>query len=189
MSGESRMRFAILEVKVMSGNRQQSMTSFAAAAAALLVAAPAAAADPQTVAIFKDWTVMVQETPNDRTCFAIAEARDMAPKSVNHGEIFFMVATWKSGVAKGQPSFRAGYNLKDAPAPVIRIGSQKWDMYVSSNESFIESAAAEQALVAAMRQGADMRLSATSSRGTATNYVFSLSGVSAALDRAREACQ
>lgn len=160
-----------------------------AAAALALAAAPAFAADPQTVALFKDWTVMVQETGNDRICFAVAEAKDMAPKSVNHGEIFFMVATWKSGVASGQPSFRAGYNLKDAPPPVVRIGSQKWDMYVSDNEAFVESAASEQGIIAAMRQGADMRISATSGRGTATNYVFSLSGVSAAFDRAKEACQ
>ena len=161
----------------------------AASAVFGLAAVPALAADPQTVALFKDWTVMVQETGNDRICFAVAEAKDMAPKSVNHGEIFFMVSTWRSGVAGGQPSFRAGYNLKDAPAPSIRIGSQKWDMYVSQNEAFIESASAEQAIVAAMRQGADMRISATSGRGTATSYVFSLSGVSAALDRAKEACK
>jgi invasion protein IalB len=173
----------------MLRKRFETISSVAAAGAVLLAAAPAAAADPQTVALFKDWTVMVQETGADRICFAVAEAKDMAPKSVNHGEIFFMVATWKSGVAKSQPSFRAGYNLKDAPAPVIRIGSQKWDMYVSDNESFVESAASEQAIVAAMRQGADMRVAATSGRGTATNYVFSLNGVSAALDRAKEACK
>lgn len=159
----------------------------AAGSAALSPAA--AAADAQTVGVFKDWTVMVQETGNDRICFAVAEAKDKAPKSVNHGEIFFMVATWKSGVAANQPSFRAGYNLKDAPAPTIRIGAQKWDMYVSENESFIESAAAEQSLVSAMRSGADMRISATSGRGTATNYIFSLNGISAALERAKDACK
>lgn len=157
--------------------------------AGLTAFAPASAADPQSVAVFKDWTVMVQETGSDRICFAVAEAKDKAPKSVNHGEIFFMVATWKSGVASNQPSFRTGYNLKDAPAPAIRIGSQKWDMYISENEAFIESAAAEQSLIAAMRSGADMRISATSGRGTATNYIISLNGVSAALDRATEACK
>jgi invasion protein IalB len=62
-------------------------------------------------------------------------------------------------------------------------------MYVSDNEAFIEAAAAERSLAAAMRSGADMRISATSGRGTATNYLFSLSGISAALDRAAEACK
>lgn len=149
----------------------------------------AAAAEPQALATYKSWSVFVHETGTDRVCFAAAEASDKSPKTVNHGDIFFLVATWKSGAANNQPSFRVGYNLQEGPAPVVRIGSEKWDMYVSENESFIESAAAEQGLVNAMRKGADMKISATSSRGTATSYVFSLSGVSAALDRAKEACR
>jgi len=174
------MSIVRIAVRVVSG---------ALAGSVLMSLTPASAADPQSVGVFKDWTVMVQETGNDRICFAVTEAKDKAPKSVNHGEIFFMVATWRSGVAANQPSFRAGYNLKESPAPTIRIGAQKWDMYVSENESFIEDAASEQSLVAAMRSGADMRISATSGRGTATNYIFSLSGLSAALERAKEACK
>jgi invasion protein IalB len=149
----------------------------------------AALAEPQALATFKDWSVFVHETGTDRVCFAAAEASDKSPKSVNHGDIFFLVASWKSGAASNQPSFRVGYNLQEAPAPTVRIGNEKWDMYVSENESFIESASAEQGLVAAMRRGSDMKIAATSSRGTATNYVISLAGVSAALDRARDACK
>jgi len=148
-----------------------------------------AAAEPQALATFKSWSVFVHETGNDRICFAAAEASDKSPKTVNHGDIFFLVASWKSGAASNQPSFRVGYNLQVAPPPTIRIGSEKWDMYVSDNEAFIESAAAEQGLVNAMRKGADMKISAMSSRGTATSYVVSLSGISAALDRARDACR
>lgn len=156
---------------------------------AALLYSSAALAEPQALATFKDWSVFVHETGSDRVCFAAAEASDKSPKSVNHGDIFFLVATWKSGAAANQPSFRVGYNLQEAPAPTIRIGNEKWDMYVSENESFIESAASEQSLVAAMRRGADMKISAMSSRGTATNYVVSLSGISAALDRAQDACK
>jgi invasion protein IalB len=154
-----------------------------------LTAASSAGAEPQALATFKSWSVFVHDTGNDRVCFAAAEASDKSPKTVNHGDIFFLVATWKSGAASNQPSFRVGYNLQEAPAPVIRIGAEKWDMYVSENEAFIESAAAEQGLISAMRKGADMTISAMSSRGTATSYVVSLSGVSAALDRARDACR
>jgi invasion protein IalB len=159
------------------------------AAGAALLASTSAYADPQAVASFKDWDVLVQDAGADRVCFAAAKAADKSPKSVNHGDIFFLVATWKSGAAKNQPSLRVGYNLKDAPAPTIRIGSRKWDMYVSENEAFIEKAADEQSLIAAMRQGADMRINAMSGRGTATSYVISLAGISAALDKAAEACK
>ncbi|MEQ8935774.1 MAG: invasion associated locus B family protein [Amphiplicatus sp.] len=153
------------------------------------LAAPALAAEPQAVAAFKDWSVFVREVDGDRICFAAAEAKEKSPKSVNHGDIFFLVATWKSGAAVSQPSFMAGYNLKDAPAPSIRVGSEKWDMYVADNEAFIESAKDEQSLISAMKRGSDMRISAVSNRGTATNYVISLQGVTAAIDRAASACK
>jgi len=158
-------------------------------AAGAFCAVGTAWAEPQALATFKSWSVFVHDTGSDRICFAAAEASDKSPKTVNHGDIFFLVASWKSGAASNQPSFRVGYNLQVSPPPTIRIGSEKWDMYVSDNEAFIESAAAEQSLINAMRKGADMKISAMSSRGTATSYVVSLSGISAALDRARDACR
>lgn len=157
--------------------------------AALLAAAPAAAAQPSPIATFRSWDVFAREIDGDRICFAATVAQDKSPKSVNHGDIFFMVASWKSGAATNQPSFMAGYNLKDAPAPTVRVGAEKWSMYADQNEAFIESAKDEQALIAAMRKGATMQVTAVSGRGTATSYAFSLSGVSAALDRMRDACK
>ncbi|MEL7488703.1 MAG: invasion associated locus B family protein, partial [Pseudomonadota bacterium] len=125
----------------------------------------------------------------DTICFAATEAKDKSPKSVNHGDIFFLIATWKSGAASEQPSLMAGYNFKDASEPTLRIGSDRWKMFVSDNEAFIEESTDESRLIRAMRRGADMRVSAYSTRDTATNYVISLRGVSAALDRAKEICR
>ncbi len=167
------------------------MRSFIAAlsfTAAAVAADAATAAKPEPVATFRDWSVFVQEVDGDKVCFAATEAKDKSPKSVNHGDVFFLIATWLSGAATEQPSLMAGYNFRDGPEPSLRIGSDKWDMYVSENEAFIEDAIDEETLIKAMRRGADMRVSAMSSRGTATSYVISLRGVSASLDRAREVC-
>lgn len=158
-------------------------------AACVVAAGAASAAEPTPLASYKKWSVFTREIDGDLICFAATSAEDKTPKSVNHGDIFFMVATWKSGAAQNQPSFMAGYNLKDAPAPAIRIGPQSWSMYADQNEAFVEAAKDEQALVAAMRKGADMRVTAVSNRGTTTGYTFSLQGVSMALDRARDACK
>jgi hypothetical protein len=159
------------------------------ALACLLSPLPAIAAEPTPIASYKAWSVFTREIEGDRICFAATDAKDKSPKSVNHGDVFFLVATWKSGAATNQPSFMAGYNLKDAPAPVIRVGSEKWDMYVDRNEGFIEASKDEQSLVSAMRRGAEMRVAAVSGRGTATSYMFSLAGVSAALDKVAAACK
>jgi len=160
----------------------------AIAMAISVMAAVEAAAQPQAVATFRDWSVFVRDVDGDKVCFAATEAKDKSPKSVNHGDVFFLVASWKSGAAKNQPSIMTGYNLKDAPEPTLRIGSDKWQMYVSENEAFIENASDETRLVRAMRRGSDMRVSAVSARGTATSYIISLRGISAALDRVSQAC-
>ena len=82
-----------------------------------------------------------------------------------------------------------GYALNAAPEPTLRVGSDKWEMYVSENEAFIELNSEEERLVRAMRRGADMRISAVSQRGTATSYIISLRGISAALDRVTSECK
>ncbi|MFQ5562954.1 MAG: invasion associated locus B family protein [Parvularculaceae bacterium] len=168
--------------------------AIATALAACLAAGPlapfgAGAAEPTAIATYRDWNVFVREIEGDKICFAATDAKDKSPKSVNHGDVFFLVATWKSGAAKNQPSLMTGYNLKDEPEPTVRIGSDKWEMYVSGMEAFIESPGEEARLITAMRRGSDMRISAVSTRGTATSYVMSLLGVSAALDRVAKACR
>ena len=162
--------------------------TLAAAMGAILTTGAAMAQEPRAVATYKDWSVFVRDVNGDKICFAAAEASDKSPKSVNHGDVFFLVATWASGAASEQPSFMAGYAIDLKPEPNIRIGSDKWDMYSSENEAFIESNDEEQRLLRAMRRGADMRVSAVSKRGTATSYEISLRGVTAALDRVKREC-
>ena len=99
----------------------------------------AIAQEPRAVATFKDWSVFVRDVENDKICFAAAEASDKSPKSVNHGDVFFLVATWRSGAASEQPSLMTGYAIDQKPEPNIRIGSDKWEMYSSENEAFIET--------------------------------------------------
>ncbi len=164
-------------------------TALAGLGLACVAAGAVVAAEPQPVATYNKWSVFVRDIEGDKICFAASEATDKSPQTVNHGDIFFIIATWKSGAATNQPSLMVGYNLKDAPAPTLRIGSEKWDMYASQNEAFIESSASEQSLISAMRRGASMRVSAVSSRGTATSYQVSLSGVTAALERVAQACK
>lgn len=159
-----------------------------AALAGLAATGAAAQEQPAAVATYNDWSVFVRETDGDKICFAATEATDKSPKSVNHGDVFFLIATWKSGAATEQPSLMTGYALNAKPEPALRVGSDKWDMYTSENEAFIESDEEEQRLVRAMKRGADMRVSAVSQRGTATSYVISLRGVTAALERVEREC-
>jgi len=164
-----------------------SITSMACFSTVMTPAATAQA--PEAVATFRDWSVFVKDISNDRICFAATEAKNKQPTNVKHGDVFFLVASWRSGAATNQPSLMTGYPLKQSPEPVLRIGADRWEMYTSENEGFIERDSDETRLINAMRRGADMRVSAVSSRGTATSYVISLRGISAALDRVKTVCK
>jgi len=155
--------------------------------AAMALPSAAQEAEPKLEGTFTDWTVYSRVEGNDKICYAIAEPKSKSPTSVNHGDIYFMVSNWRSGAAKEQPSFLAGYSLKKNRAPEARVGSAKYKMFVS-DEGFIESGSDERGLVAKMRAGATMQVKAVSARGTNVNYSFSLKGITAALRKAKSAC-
>ena len=156
--------------------------------AAMTLPSFAHAAEPKLEGTFTDWAVYTRIEGGDKICYALSKPKSKSPSSVNHGDIYFMVSNWRSGAAKEQPSFMAGYSLKKNRAPEARVGSAKYTMFVSENESFIESSKDERALVKKMRAGATMNVKAVSARGTNVNYAFSLKGVTAALKKAKSIC-
>ncbi|NNC37005.1 MAG: hypothetical protein EX271_02630 [Acidimicrobiales bacterium] len=139
--------------------------------------------------VFTDWTVYSRSEGGDKICYVLAKPSTKTPTSVRHGDIYFMVANWKSGVAQEQPSLLTGYPLKAEVPPSARIDRNKIPMFAADNEAFIESETDEKKLVQSMRKGARMRVDAMSKRGTQTSYEFSLKGVTAALKKAKAVCQ
>jgi hypothetical protein len=156
--------------------------------AAMALPSVAQASSPKLEGSFTDWKVYSRAEGGDKVCYAISEPKSKSPSSVNHGDIYFMVSNWRSGAAKEQPSFMAGYSLKKNRAPEARVGSAKYKMFVAENEGFIESGSDERALVAKMRAGATMNVKAVSARGTNVNYAFSLKGITAALRKTKAIC-
>lgn len=145
-------------------------------------------AQVKAIGSFKDWQVFTQKVDGDLVCFAATEAIDKAPKDVAHGDVHFFVANWKSGAGKEQPSVKVGYELRGDIPPEVVIGRERWRMYTSANEAFLEDKN-ENSVVRALKRGTDLRIEAVSARDTRTAYHFSLSGSSAAIDRAAAACK
>ena len=149
----------------------------------------ASAANAKLEGVFTDWSVYSKSEGGDKICYALAKPKSKTPASVNHGDIYFMVANWKSGAAKEQPSLLTGYTLKAAIPPSARVGSSKTPMYAAQNEAFVEDGTDEKKLIRAMRKGSTMRVDAVSERGTQTSYEFSLRGITAALKKTKTTCQ
>jgi hypothetical protein len=160
------------------------LTSLVLAALAL---APAASAETKAIGRYKEWRVYTETVGKDLVCFAATSPADMSPKTVDHGDVDFFVATWKSGAASNQPSLKVGYDLRTDLAPEAIIGRDRFRMYASGAEAFFQDGQ-EKSLLAALKKGSELRIEAVS-KASRTAYEFSLKGASEAIDKARALCR
>jgi len=149
-----------------------------------LALAPAASAESKAIGRYNDWRVYTEGEGRSMICFAAVEASDLAPKSVDHGEVVFYVTTWKSGAAVGQPSLRVGYTLRTDIAPTAIVGRDRFAMYAAGPEAFVKDNR-DNALVEALKKGQELRVEAASVKDARTAYHFSLKGSRDAIDKAR----
>ena len=145
-------------------------------------------ATPSVVRQYTDWVVFTEDIGGERLCYAATQATDKAPRSADHGDVWFYVSNWQSGKARNQPSLKVGYELRGDLPGKARIGRADWTLFGVGREAFAQDADDAQ-LVRQLKRGNELRVEATSARNTRVTYHFSLSGSSAAIDRAASACR
>lgn len=157
-------------------------------AATALSASLAASAAPSVVRQYSDWVVFTDDVGGERLCYAATQATDKAPRSAEHGDVWFYVTNWRSGQARNQPSLKVGYDLRGDLPGKAKIGRADWSLFGVGNEAFAQDGD-DAALVRQLKRGLELRVEATSSRNTRVTYHFSLKGSSSAIDRASSICR
>lgn len=158
----------------------------AVACLALIVALPAAA-DVKAVGRFKDWRVFTEGAGSGMVCFAAVEPSDSSPRSVEHGDVNFYVATWKAHPTS-QTSLKVGYTLRKDVYPEAVVGRDRFKLYAAGDEAFAEDGV-EKSLLAAIKKGTELRIEAASVKDARTAYTFSLKGSTEAIDKAKALCR
>jgi len=148
----------------------------------------AASAAPIVVRQYSDWVVFTEDVGGERLCYAATQATDKAPRSADHGDVWFYVSSWRTGKARNQPSLKVGYELRGDLPGKARIGRSDWTLFGVGREAFAQDSD-DAALVRQLKRGNELRVEATSFRNTRVTYHFSLSGSSSAIDRAASACR
>ncbi len=86
-----------------------------------------------------------------------------------------------------------GYPFRGNAAARLEIvaaaGNQTFQMMTNDRSAFVQNPAQEAQIVTAMRGGRELVIRGTSQRGTATTDRYSLTGISAALDRIAQECR
>jgi len=160
--------------------------------AAVLVAAGtigvAEAQTPNRVGTFKDWSAYAYADKKGKVCYAASQPKSQKPDGLNRDPAYFMITARPSENVRSEVSVIIGYPFKEGSKVTIDIDGQKFAMFTKEDGAWVENAAEETALLAALRKGRAMSVSGTSRRGTNTTDSYSLSGISASLDAVAKNC-
>ncbi len=154
-----------------------------------LALSPVSAQQTKREKVSKDWAVYSHSGDKGKMCYAMSQPKSKAPKSLNHGDVYFFITDRPAENVRNEPSVKVGYQFKSASQVKIDIDGQAFIMNTDADGAFMNNPTEDAVLVAAMKKGRKMVVSGTSRRGNSTKYDYSLSGVTAALQAVASACK
>lgn len=150
--------------------------------AMLAFAAPALAQSATKIGQHNAWGTYSYQTSNGKVCYVLTVPTEKQPSNLDHGDIYFFVSQKPGQNVSYEPQFIASYDFQSNSKVRVSVGDRSYSMFTRGKSAWMENAAEEPQLIAAMRAGADMKVQAKSGRGNDTSYTFSLRGITAALN-------
>jgi invasion protein IalB len=162
----------------------------------MAVLAPAALAQAPTAGAtllgqYGDWGAYTATPGGKKVCFALAKPTTSSTNPPNRPRdpAWLFVSTRPAEKVREEVSVIIGYPFKANAEATVEVGNATFAMYTQNDGAWVKNAAEEARLVEAMRKGADVTVRGESGRGTKTTDVFSLKGISQALDRTAQECR
>lgn len=146
------------------------------------LAGPAFAQSATKIGQHNAWGTYSYQAQTGKVCYVLTVPTEKEPASLDHGDIFFFVSQKPGQNVSFEPQFIASYDFQTESKVSVSVGDKSYSMFTRGKSAWMENAAEEPQLIAAMKAGADMKIAARSGRGNPTSYAFSLRGISAALD-------
>lgn len=146
--------------------------------------------EPTLVGQFGSWGAYVASPSGKKVCFALSKPTSSKTNPPNRPRdpAYAFISSRPSEKVVNEVSIMIGYPLKPGSDAAMEIGKAKFEMYPQGDGLWIKNAAEEGRLVDALRKGADVTVTGVSTRGTETTDVFSLKGLTQALDRLGQDC-
>lgn len=158
--------------------------------------APAAYAQAPTAGAtllgqYGDWGAYTASPGGKKVCFALAKPTTSSTNPPNRPRdpAWLFISTRPAEKVREEVSVIIGYPFKTNAEASVEVGNATFAMYTQNDGAWVKNAAEEARLVEALRKGADVTVRGESGRGTKTTDVFSLKGISQALDRTAQECR
>jgi hypothetical protein len=154
-------------------------------------AAAAGGSEPTLIGQFGTWGAYMATPNGKKVCFALAKPSSSKTNPPNRPRdpAYAFISTRPAEKVSNEVSIMIGYALKPGSESTLEVGGAAYAMYTQGDGLWIKNAAEEERMVDAMRKAADITVKGVSSKGTETIDVFSLKGLSQALDRVAQDCR
>ena len=151
----------------------------------------AGGAEPTLIGQFGAWGAYTAAPNGKKVCFALAKPSSSKTNPPNRPRdpAYAFVSTRPAEKVVNEVSIMIGYPLKPGSEASLEVGGGSYAMYTQGDGLWIKNAAEEDRMVDAMRKGADATVKGLSAKGTETTDVFSLKGLTQALDRVAQDCR
>ena len=166
-------------------------TAKPASPAPAAAAAAAGGAEPTLIGQFGTWGAYTATPAGRKVCFALAKPSSSKTNPPNRPRdpAYAFVSTRPAEKVVNEVSIMIGYALKPGSESSLEVGGSSFAMYTQGDGLWIKNAAEEEQMVSAMRKSAEVTVKGVSAKGTETIDVFSLKGLSQALDRLAQDCK
>lgn len=140
------------------------------------------------------WSIYVQEEPTQ--CWvtsvpsgttASRDGEDVT-SAINRDEAVFFISFWPADGRVGEVSYTGGYPFADGSVVSLVVGESSFELFTEGPMSWAGSSTADARIIDAMREGAEVVVTAVSGRGTEVIDTFSLAGFRAAIEDAEVRC-
>lgn len=147
--------------------------------------------EPALIGQYGTWGAYMATPNGKKVCFALAKPSSSKTNPPNRPRdpAYAFISTRPAEKVVNEVSIMIGYVLKPGSESTIEVGGASYAMYTQGDGLWIKNAAEEERMVEAMRKAADVTVKGVSARGTETIDVFSLKGLSQALDRVAQDCR
>jgi hypothetical protein len=154
-------------------------------------AAAAGGAEPTLIGQYGTWGAYTATPAGRKVCFALAKPSSSKTNPPNRPRdpAYAFVSTRPAEKVVNEVSIMIGYALKPGSESSLEVGGAAYAMYTQGDGLWIKNAAEEEQMVSAMRKSAEVTVKGISAKGTETTDVFSLKGLSQALDRLAQDCK
>jgi len=188
--------------------QQQAPAAKPAPAAPPKPAAPPAAPKPPTAAApaappapggvqptllgqYGDWGAYTASPGGKKICFVLAKPANSSTSPPNRPRdpAWMFISTRPAEKVKEEVSVIFGYGHKPNSDANIEVAGGSYAMYTQADGAWVKNAAEEPKLVETMRKGQDLTVKGTSAKGTVSTDVYSLKGLSLALDKIGQECR